>query len=558
MATKVKNIAFSLPTELVDKLKEYAKGQCIPSLNAGVKEALEEYILKIGRQKLKSEMVQASKDVPFLEDLKESMKSFESSDMNYYERIQRSIDFIEDNLDMEIDLNLAAREAFMSVSNFYRMFFALAGHSVKEYIRLRRISLAAEDVHEPGSCFIDIAIKYGFDSGDSFARAFRRITGSLPSEFRKKGQKYHFERMNIMDKFFEIQDRKLLDKYPDIKVLKELQPVRVAYYCYFGSDPETKAFEVMTAWMKRSGLIKNAARTEAAEKSAAKKDTSGTETKKSADQSFRVFGYNNPSPTSPDQKEYGYEVCVTIGDDIDVTDDKVRVKTLSGGLYAVTGVKRDEDRKLGIEIMQAWKRFNNWLSDSKYIYGGHQWLEEHLGFDEELRHMGGIDLYMPIAERSSIDAAKIMETEAPMRTASYTATGKNAADEARKRLLEWTDANHLFADGQKHRFFAFYNHERISYDDYFFKMHVTVDPNFELKATDTDIKVEEFAGGLYAVMKTKFKCNGMSWSEFINWTSKNKEYTFGSHWFFEEYLLDKHEINLETDMLLHMSIKPRK
>ena len=45
--------------------------------------------------------------------------------MNYYERIQKSIDYIESNIENKIDLNQAAREAFMSVSNYYRLFFAL-------------------------------------------------------------------------------------------------------------------------------------------------------------------------------------------------------------------------------------------------------------------------------------------------------------------------------------------------------------------------------------------------------------------------------------------------
>jgi metal-responsive CopG/Arc/MetJ family transcriptional regulator len=80
MSSKVKNITFSLPTELVEKLKEYAKEQYIPSLNAGVREALEEYAVKIGREKLRNEMLQASKDKLFLEDIKESMKAFEASD----------------------------------------------------------------------------------------------------------------------------------------------------------------------------------------------------------------------------------------------------------------------------------------------------------------------------------------------------------------------------------------------------------------------------------------------------------------------------------------------
>jgi len=56
--------------------------------------------------------------------------------MNYYERIQKSIDYIESNLEDRIDLNRAAQEAYMSQSSFYRLFFALVGYSVKEYIRL--------------------------------------------------------------------------------------------------------------------------------------------------------------------------------------------------------------------------------------------------------------------------------------------------------------------------------------------------------------------------------------------------------------------------------------
>ncbi len=143
-----------------------------------------------------------------------------------------------------------------------------------------------------------------------------------------------------------------------------------------------------------------------------------------------------------------------------------------------------------------------------------------------------------------------------MWTAVYTATGKDAADKARGYLLKWADEKGLFSDGKRHRFFAYYNQQRIGYDDFIFKMCVTVDKAFE--TGDTAIAAEEFKGGEYAVMKSKYKYNGMAWGEFIKWTSKNKDYTFGDHWFFEEYLLDRPEIGMETDMLLHMSIKPRK
>jgi methylphosphotriester-DNA--protein-cysteine methyltransferase len=80
--------------------------------------------------------------------------------MNYYERIQKSIEYIESNLENKIDLNQAAREAFMSQSNYYRMFFALVGFSMKEYVRPQRISLAASDLVNRHIKVIDIAVKF--------------------------------------------------------------------------------------------------------------------------------------------------------------------------------------------------------------------------------------------------------------------------------------------------------------------------------------------------------------------------------------------------------------
>lgn len=105
--------------------------------------------------------------------------------MNYYERIQKSIDYIENNIENNISIEDAAKQAFMSFSNYYRLFFSIVGYTVKEYIRLRRISLSAEQLHNSDMRILDIAILYGFSSGDTFSRAFRKETGFLPSAFRK-------------------------------------------------------------------------------------------------------------------------------------------------------------------------------------------------------------------------------------------------------------------------------------------------------------------------------------------------------------------------------------
>lgn len=91
--------------------------------------------------------------------------------------------------------------------------------------------------------------------------------------------------------------------------------------------------------------------------------------------------------------------------------------------------------------------------------------------------------------------------------------------------------------------------------DFFYKINVTVDKEFIPK--DENIKLEQFNGGYYAVMKSQYKYNGASWGEFINWITNNPEYEFGNWWFFEEYILDKLKIGMDTDMILHMPVRKK-
>lgn len=451
--------------------------------------------------------------------------------MNYYEQIQKSIDYIEGNLEESISINMAANEAYMSMSNYYRMFFAMVGCSVKEYIRMRRISYAAKELRNSEASIIDIAVKYDFESRDSFSRAFKKITRFLPSEYRQeKSISYQFERVNLMEKYYDVQDKEMLEKYPDIRVLKKLEPMKVAYYNYYGINPEDGAFKVINEWLKNSGLDIH-------------KD------------GIRIFGYNNPSPAIMDQKEYGYEICVTIGDNVKISDKRIKTKILPGGLYAVTGVRRNKDSELGNEIMKAWQRFNSWLKDSKYIFGGHQWLEEHLGFDEEFHHVGGVDIYMPIMERTEVDTSKSFRNIESMWTASYKAIGKDAIKKGRDYFFKWAKLQGLFSDGKEHKFFSYYNHEKMGTEDFFYRIHVTVDKDFE--PDDENIVLEQFEGGYYAVMKSQYKYNGAAWSEFINWITNNPEYEFDNRWFIEEYILDKPKIEMDTDMLIHMPVRKK-
>ncbi|GLX71532.1 AraC family transcriptional regulator [Paenibacillus glycanilyticus] len=108
--------------------------------------------------------------------------------MNTLDHMNQALKYIEDHLAEEIDLREAAKRAYCSEYHFSRMFSFLAGVSLSEYIRRRRLSLAAFDLMNSSSRVIDVAIKYGYSSADSFAKAFQSVHGITPSEARQEGQ----------------------------------------------------------------------------------------------------------------------------------------------------------------------------------------------------------------------------------------------------------------------------------------------------------------------------------------------------------------------------------
>ena len=99
--------------------------------------------------------------------------------------LQNAIDYIEENLCEELEISKIAARAYLSPFYFQRVFSATLGLSVGEYIRSRRLSLAADELTSSDVRVIDIALKYGYDSPDSFTRAFTRFHGINPSAARQ-------------------------------------------------------------------------------------------------------------------------------------------------------------------------------------------------------------------------------------------------------------------------------------------------------------------------------------------------------------------------------------
>ena len=118
--------------------------------------------------------------------------------MDWITGMQKAIDYIEANLTEEIDYEKVAAQSFSSSYHFQRVFSILCGYTLGEYIRLRRLSLAGTELVTGKEKVIDIALKYGYDSPDSFSKAFQKFHGITPSQARADGNMLKsFSRLSI-------------------------------------------------------------------------------------------------------------------------------------------------------------------------------------------------------------------------------------------------------------------------------------------------------------------------------------------------------------------------
>jgi len=107
--------------------------------------------------------------------------------MDMLKQLNAAIAYIESNLCAEIDLDEAARLACVTTDSFLRFFSYMTGMTLTEYIRRRRLTLAAQDLHGSDKPVVDVAVQYGYDSAAAFSRAFVRQHGITPSAYRKNG-----------------------------------------------------------------------------------------------------------------------------------------------------------------------------------------------------------------------------------------------------------------------------------------------------------------------------------------------------------------------------------
>lgn len=117
--------------------------------------------------------------------------------MDWITGISKAIDYIEEHITEPTDYARAAKEACSSPFNFQRMFALLCGYTLGDYVRMRRLTLAGEALLSTDAKVIDVALKYGYDSPESFSRAFTRFHGVSPSAVRKGAAIRSFSRICV-------------------------------------------------------------------------------------------------------------------------------------------------------------------------------------------------------------------------------------------------------------------------------------------------------------------------------------------------------------------------
>jgi AraC-like DNA-binding protein len=178
--------------------------------------------------------------------------------MNWIQNISRAIQYIENHMTDDISIDEISSHANSSSSHFQFLFHLVLGMPIGEYIRNRRLSLAAQDLLKPNSRIIDVAMRYQYDTQESFSKAFTRFHGVSPSKARQgKIKLFSPLSINIAIQGGFDMSRKMIDDFywSDIDVGKNEKLTSIERYNKIvewagkarGQNPNV--FDTLTEWV---------------------------------------------------------------------------------------------------------------------------------------------------------------------------------------------------------------------------------------------------------------------------------------------------------------------
>lgn len=437
--------------------------------------------------------------------------------MSHLSSFQKALDYIEEHLNEPLKLEHIAEAAFLSLPHFYRVFYSLTGHSLKDYIRKRRISIAAWHLHHSGSSVAAIAHQCGFDSESSFSKIFKKTTGMSPSIYRKTNLYFSFEKIQLAEQVQYMEDRELSNRFPDVKVL-QLASMQVHRYTKFAPKLhgiERMTFDAMSETLKHHHLNI---------------------------QKCRFFGKHADTTLSNASSEtYGYEIFIHAADQ-ELHIDSIDEVALPGGLYAVTSVAAAREP----EIQLAWNRLQSeWLPRSAFTLGSHPTIEEFMLYGDKIVRM---KLYLPVVRKAAPEFIEIIHIPF-LQVASFRGYGSHAQEVAETKLLRWFKETAYANTYTGYRCYVSYQISGAESNKDWWEIGIAVKLALEKQAADVIYKT--IGGGEYACIRTKALGSLSGVLEIIHqWLFENRNYEFDPdrQWFMEydtnTIILDEHCITL--------------
>jgi AraC family transcriptional regulator len=265
----------------------------------------------------------------------------------YESRMHRVLAYIDLHLDQPLDINVLVEVAHFSPFHFHRLFSSWMGETVGDYLRRRRIEVAAIRLAaQPRTKILNIALSVGFSSAEAFTRAFRGRFGCSPTIWRAQQSAQRYENSNSSQMnskqsqapqtlFVEHEVSRNPNKESIMKVtLINREPATVAYLRYLGpyGEPISRFWhEKYVPW--------------------------ATMNKLGADHARYGISYDDPSITAPEQCRY--DACAEVAADFAVSGGALKT-TIPGGRYAVLSFKGTAK-----QIGEAWATLlRDWLPSS--------------------------------------------------------------------------------------------------------------------------------------------------------------------------------------------------
>ncbi len=174
---------------------------------------------------------------------------------SYREQLIAAAEYVERRLGEPMRLREVARAAGLSEYHFQRIFRAAVGDSLKEYIRKRRLTVAARQLLQSDARILDLALEAGFESQQAFSRAFKRTYEQTPGRFRKNGQAKHARDRKRLT-------RDLLDHLTTRMTMEPQYRQRDAFHVvglerHFDPESKTEIPKLWDQFMSRSDEIAN-------------------------------------------------------------------------------------------------------------------------------------------------------------------------------------------------------------------------------------------------------------------------------------------------------------